>query len=64
MVQAATTDLWTAVVVVPVDCDQDSGAPEERKIRPIGLAEHLLKFAESAPCIAATTGAPPDVLSV
>ena len=43
--QPETSALWTASVVVPIDC----GAKPDgsRKLRPIALTEHLLKASES-----------------
>lgn len=46
-IQPSTTDLWTAAIVILVDCGPDPSDPATRKIRPIGLAEHLTKLAES-----------------
>ena len=45
--QPSTTDLWTAGAVTPVDCGSRPGTPTGRKLRPITLAEHVVKLAES-----------------
>ena len=45
-----TAELWTAAVISPLDCGEtttDDGHPKP-KLRPIGLAEVLLKSAELA----------------
>ena len=47
-VSSTTSELWTAAVISPIDCGEtttDDGHIK-RKLRPIGLAEVLLKFAE------------------
>ena len=41
-----TRKLWTGGIVVPVDNGEKLQRPQERKLRPAGLAEHLTKFAE------------------
>lgn len=45
--QPASIKLWTAAIVVPLDCGAKPDTPNERKIRPVGLAEVLTKVAES-----------------
>ena len=47
-VSASTAELWTVAVICPVDCGEtlDDQGQLKRKLRPIALAETLLKFAE------------------
>ena len=47
-VSAPTAELWTAAVICPVDCGEtlDDQGQSKRKLRPIAMAEALLKFAE------------------
>ena len=47
-VSMATSVLWTAAVISPIDCGEtlDDQGRIKRKLRPIALAEALLKFAE------------------
>ena len=43
-----TAELWTAAIIAPIDCGetQDDDGQVKRKLRPIALAEALLKLAE------------------
>eukprot|EP00973_Karenia_brevis_P049172 6820734-Karenia_brevis.AAC.1 len=46
-VLGATSLLWTAGIVTPIDCGPKPESRTGRKLRPITLTESLVKFAES-----------------